>query len=147
MTSPDYIYTTYIKSTPQKVWQAITNPEFQKQYFGFPLASDWKPGSAWRMENPNSTLGGKVLESKPPEKLVFTWAENDKPELGTSKVTYEITQVGDTVRLMVLHDELSPGMASRISTGWPRVISSMKSLLETGAALDMGTMKKGDCAA
>src|ERR1700742_3450455 len=141
MSNPDYIYTTYIKSTPQKVWEAITNPEFQKQYFGFPLACDWKPGSSWRMENPNSHLGGKVLEAKAPEKLVFTWAEADKPELGTSKVTYEITQVGDTVRLMVLHGELSSGMAARISTGWPRVISSMKSLLETGAALDMGTMK------
>jgi uncharacterized protein YndB with AHSA1/START domain len=147
MSNPDYVYTTYIRSTPQKVWDAITNPEFQKQYFGHALASDWKPGSSWRSENPTMQLRGKVLEAHAPEKLVFTWAESDKPELGTSTVTYEIAQVGDTVRLMVLHGELTPGMAARISTGWPRVLSSMKSLLETGSGLNMSTLKKGDCAA
>jgi len=147
MSKPDYVYTIYIRSTPQKVWDAITTREFQKQYFGFPLASDWKPGLPWRMENPNAQVAGKVLEVQAPERLVFTWAETDKPELGTSKVTYEIKQVGDAVCLTVIHDELSEGMAARISVGWPRVLSSMKSLLESGAALDMGAMKKGDCAA
>ena len=148
MTSPEYVYTTYIKSTPQKVWDAVTSAEFTRQYFGVPLISDWKPGSPWRMDNPNNPVLGKVLESQPPRKLVFSWMEGNNPDLGTSKVTYEIEQVGETVRLMVLHDELSSGMAAKISMGWPRVLSSLKSLLETGAALDMGAMKKGtSCAA
>lgn len=146
MTNPDFIYTTYINSTPERVWQAITTPEFTRQYWGHEIVSDWNVGAEWRMlRNSDHSLNviGKVLESTPPKRLVLSWAEAQRLE-DESQVVFEIESLADIVRLSVTHSKLSTYMASRISQGWPHVLSSLKSLLETGKAF---SGKTGPCQA
>ena len=99
MTKPDFVYTTYIKSTPEKVWQAIITPEFTRQYWGFPLISDWKKGSKWEMRRVSDdgvNVIGKVIENSPNKRLVLSWAEPDKIS-DESQVAFEIEVVGDLV--------------------------------------------------
>lgn len=141
MTKPELIYTTYIRTTPEKLWNAITNPEFTRQYWGGnENVSDWKPGSKWAHvtggEERAVRVVGKVVESIPLKRLVLTWADPGK-ESDVSRVTFEMEPVDDTVRLDVIHGDFQPGsdMVSRVSGGWPRVLSSLKSFLETGEAL------------
>ena len=144
MSNHEFVYTIYIKTTPQKVWNAITSPEFTRQYWGEELISDWKVGSKWehiRTAGMGTVkLGGKVLESVPPNRLVLTWVDPadapDDPE--PSRVTFEIEAIEDMVRLRIIHGNLKAGseMAMKISGGWPRVLSSMKSFLETGVPLN-----------
>ena len=146
----DFIYTTYIKTTPEKVWAAITNPEFARQYWGGHVnVSDWKKGSAWQHEDTTENkllrVTGKVLESTPPKRLVLSWfAPSD--EADSSTVTLEITPVEGMVRLDVTHGEFKPNsvMAGKVSKGWPLVLSSMKSFLETGKAIDIKAVKGCD---
>ena len=144
MDKPSFVYVTYIRSTPEKVWQAITQPEFARQYWGGKaFVSDWKKGSPWtdsggpKTEGGCST-GGEVLESTPPKRLVLTWADPHTPE-DTSRVTLEIVPAGDLVRLNIVHGDFKPGsvMAGKVSMGWPLVLSSMKSFLETGKGIDI----------
>lgn len=140
MTKPEFIYTTYIRATPQKVWDAITTPEFTRQYWGADNVSDWKPGSKWQHvindEKRSIRIVGKVVESVPPERLVLTWADPGD-ESDVSRVTFEIEPLDDMVRLNVIHGDFKPGseMVNKVSKGWPRVLSSLKSLLETGQSL------------
>lgn len=144
MTNPDFVYTTYIQSTQEKVWQAITTPEFTRQYWGQELVSDWKVGAEWRMlRNSDQSVNviGKVLESTPPNRLVLSWAEAEQLS-DESQVVFEIETIEDSVRLIVTHSKLSAYMAGRISQGWPYVLSSLKSILETGKAL---SGKTGPC--
>ncbi len=122
----DFTYTTYIKSTPEKVWQAITNPEFTHQYWGMNNISDWKKNSGWKMVTPDGAtvkIIGKVLESNPPTHLVVSWASPDNLA-DESRVAYDISVVADMVRLDVVHTKLSDDMSKGISAGWPRVLSS-----------------------
>jgi uncharacterized protein YndB with AHSA1/START domain len=138
MTKPELIYTTYIRTTPEKLWDAITNPEFARQYWGGnENVSDWKPGSKWEHVSGDITrVTGKVLESVPPKRLVLTWA--DPADLAdVSRVTFTLEPVEDTVRLDVIHGDFKPGtdMVTKVSGGWPRVLSSLKSFLETGESL------------
>ncbi len=142
MTRPDFVYTTYIKSTPEKVWQAIVTPEFTRQYWGFPLVSDWKKGSKWEMQRADNSVNvvGKVLENSPPKRLVLSWAEPEFPD-DVSQVVFEIETVGDLVKLDVIHSKLSEYMAGRISKGWPLVLSSLKSFLEGGKPIDILALK------
>ena len=150
----EFVYTTYITSTPQKVWDAITNPEFTRQYWGKVNVSDWKPGSKWKMvsiDGPDVVnIIGEVLESRPPSRLVVSWAspENAGNMSEHSRVTYEIEAIGPVVRLNVVHDQLRAGseMAAGISKGWPLVLSGLKSFLETGKSFDIMAVK-GPCAA
>jgi uncharacterized protein YndB with AHSA1/START domain len=139
----DFIYTTYIKTTPEKVWQAITNPEFTRQYWVNENISDWKKGSEWKHVTPEGGVKvvGKVLESNPPKRLVMSWAgvENKADE---SQVVFDISVVDDLVKLDVVHTKLSADMGGKVSGGWPLVLSSMKSFLETGKALDIMAFKK-----
>lgn len=133
----DFIYTTYIKSTPEKIWEAITTPEFTRQYTGHEYVSDWKKGSTWEMRrNKDNSVNvtGKVIESAAPKRLVLGWAESDKPS-DQSQVAFEIEPVDQMVRLTVTHSQLSDYMGGRVSHGWPIVLSGLKTLLETDKPL------------
>lgn len=140
-----FVYVTFIASTPEKVFEAITRPEITRRYWGHDNVSDWTPGSRWEhvRDNEEKTVNivGKVVESSPPSRLVVTWAgasEEADPE-AYSRVTFDIEPYEDMVRLTVSHDDLivGSGMASGVSKGWPIVLSSLKSLLETGRSLDI----------
>lgn len=152
MTTPrDFIYTTYIKTTPEKVWQALTTPEFTKQYWVNKNISDWKTGSEWRHEHGgdgHTLVIGRVVESNPPHRLVLSWAAPENLA-DMSQVSFDISVVGGMVRLDVVHGQFIAGseMAEKVTGGWPRVLSSLKSLLETGSALDMGALKSCSAAA
>ncbi|HEU4812790.1 MAG TPA: SRPBCC family protein [Xanthomonadaceae bacterium] len=140
-----FVYVTYIRSTPEKVFDAITKPEIARRYWGHENVSDWKPGSTWEHVRANEQrtveLVGKVVETSPPTRLVITWAnasQADDPD-AYSRVSFDIAPYEDMVRLTVTHDELEvgSGMANGIQKGWPIVLSSLKSLLETGHAMDV----------
>ena len=135
------VYTTYIRSTAKKTWAAITKPEFTRQYWaGLANVSDWKKGSKWQhVTNENEAwIVGEVVECIPGERLVVTWADPDDLK-DKSLVTFEIQQIKNAVCLTVTHDKFKAGskMADKVSWGWPRVLSSMKSFLETGKGLDV----------
>jgi uncharacterized protein YndB with AHSA1/START domain len=140
-----FVYVTYILSTPEKVFEAITKPELAARYWGHENVSDWRPGSNWEHVRANGErtveLVGKVVEISPPTRLVMTWANASQasdPE-AYSRVTFGIEEYDDMVRLTVTHDELEAGsgMANGISKGWPIVLSSLKSFLETGRGIDI----------
>jgi len=137
-----FVYVTYIASTPARVWKALTDGELTRQYWKHTNESDWKPGSKWKhvADDGQKTvrLVGQVVEVIPNKRLVLTWAEPAAAADAArhSRVAIEIEAVGEMVRLTVTHDELQPEMAQKIGAGWPRVLSSLKSLLETGRALD-----------
>ena len=149
MTNADLIYTTYIKTTPEKLWEAIINPEFARQYWGDCAAfSDWKKGSKWKLERVgNKTVlhVGEVLECVPPKRLVLSWASPEDLK-DVSRVSFDIEPVHDLVRLVVVHGEFKAGstMSGRVSQGWPLVFSSLKSYLETGTPIDILAIK-GPC--
>ncbi len=142
MNKPELVYTTYIRSTPEKTWEAITKPEFTRQYWGgMANVSDWKQGSKWQhlsTEN-EAWITGEVLECNPPKRLVLSWADPDNLK-DVSRVTYEIEPLEGMVRLTVTHDSFQAGsdMAGKVSKGWPHVLSSLKSFLETGTGLKVG---------
>lgn len=150
MSKQTFVYVTYIASTVDKVWNALTDPEMTKQYWArHRNASDWNVGSRWRHEdydNPSTVdIVGTVLEKTPPSRLVVSWASpaDEGNPAKTSRVTYHVEAYQDVVRLTVTHDELEPDspMLSGVSRGWPAVLSSLKSLLETGKPLDMLTKR------
>jgi uncharacterized protein YndB with AHSA1/START domain len=138
-----FVYAIYIASDPETVWKALLDGEFTRQYWGYDNVSDWRPGSSWEHVRADASrtvaLIGEVIESQPPHRLVITWAEpKDKNARARhTRVTFEIEGVADMVRLTVTHDELEPGsgMERSIKDGWPRVLSSLKTLLETGRPL------------
>lgn len=140
-----FVYVTYILSTPQKVFEAITRPNIARRYWGHENVSDWKPGSGWQHIRANDErtveLAGKVVEISPPSRLVITWANASQASdpASHSRVTFEIEEYEGMVRLTVTHDELEAGsgMARGIQRGWPVVLSSLKSFLETGRGLDV----------
>ena len=145
-----FVYVTYILSTPEKVFEAITRPEIARAYWGHENVSDWKVGSEWRHIRADAKrdvqLVGKVIESAPPRRLVISWAnqsQKDDPSK-TSRVTFEVEPQGEMVRLTVSHDELEAGggMEKGIRRGWPLVLSSLKSFLETGRAIDILALPK-----
>lgn len=140
-----FVYVTYIASTPEKVFDAITRPELARRYWGHENVSDWTPGSDWQHVRANEErtveLVGKVVETSPPTRLVITWANASQaadPD-AYSRVMFDIEPYDDMVRLTVSHDELQAGsgMANGIQKGWPIVLSSLKSFLETGRGLDV----------
>jgi uncharacterized protein YndB with AHSA1/START domain len=143
MSADKFVYVTYIASTPAKVWKALTEGELTRQYWKHTNESDWRPGSKWKhvADDGQGTvrLVGQVVEVIPNRRLVLTWGDADTSETADcSRVAIEIETVGNMVRLTVTHDELKPGseMSRSISEGWPRVLSSLKSFLETGRPLD-----------
>lgn len=140
-----FIYVTYILSTPEKVFEAITKPELARRYWGHENVSDWKAGSRWEHIRANDErtveLVGKVIEVSPPSRLVITWANASQAAdpASHSRVTFDIEEYENMVRLTVTHDELEvgSGMEKGIKRGWPVVLSSLKSFLETGRGLDV----------
>jgi uncharacterized protein YndB with AHSA1/START domain len=136
------IFEIYIRTTPERLWQAIIDPEIRSKYnFGASVTSDWTPGSRMEMGHPGAPalLGeGEVLEVDPPRKLVHTmtalWSDEVKSE-GPSRVSWEIVQVGDSCRLVLTHDQLRDGANDEIYGGWPMILSGLKTWLETGELL------------
>ena len=141
MKKPKLVYKTYIRSTAKKTWDAITKPEFTRQYWGgMANVSDWKKGSKWQhlAKDNDPWILGEVTESAPPKRLVLTWADPDQLK-DKSRVAFEIEPIEDMVCLTVTHDRFKTGsdMANKVSRGWPLVLSSLKSFLETGNGLNV----------
>jgi len=141
---PAFVYTIYIAASPAKVWQALTSAEYSRKYFsGFAIEADLKVGGAFIARAPDGSvhISGEVIECDPPSKLTITWNVNWPAlveKLGPTLVTYEIEQAGDVVKLTMLqsHDrDISDDILSGGRAGWPAILSSLKSLLETGQAL------------
>ena len=136
------VFEIYIKTTPERLWEAITDPELRSKYnFGAQVNSDWTPGSRFEMAHPAAgvVLGeGENLEVDLPRRLVQSmvalWSDDVKNE-GTSRVTWEIEPVGDSCQLTVTHDELREGANDELYGGWPMILSGLKTLLETGEEL------------
>jgi uncharacterized protein YndB with AHSA1/START domain len=136
------VYEIYIKTTPERLWEAITDPELRSKYsFGVGTRSDWTPGSGYEAVHDGAGITiaeGENLEVDPPRRLVqsFTalWGDDVKSE-GASRVTWEIEPVEDSCRLVVTHDELREGANDQLYGGWPMILSGLKTLLETGELL------------
>ena len=143
MSKPEFVYVTYIETTAEKLWQALTDGDFTERYwFGHRCASDWKSGSEYRFtKQGHPTIQGKVLAVDPPKRLAYSWdsCSPEEQRERTSRVTFDLEPRGKVVKLTVTHDELDErGVTLRnISGGWPMVMASLKSLLETGHALDI----------
>lgn len=143
MADSRFVYVTYIRTTPAKLWQALLEPEFTRQYWAQTWQeSDWKPGSSWRIMIPDGRVGdsGEVLEIEPHRRLVLSWRNEFMPELreeGYSRLTYELEPVGESVKLTVIHEIDRPDskLIGATSQGWPHILASLKSLLETGESL------------
>jgi uncharacterized protein YndB with AHSA1/START domain len=152
MTKPGFVYVTYIATSPEQVWRALVNTDVTREFWVDPTSdrpahenvSDWKPGSRWEHRRIDAAgtvdMVGKVVESSPPRRLVVTWArpKDAEDEAKHSRVTFDIEPQGDgLVRLTVTHEDLEGDaqMLAGISDGWPKVLSNLKTLLETGRAL------------
>jgi uncharacterized protein YndB with AHSA1/START domain len=136
------VFEIYVKTTAERLWAAITDPELRAKYnFGASVASDWLPGSTLTMSARGGTLllgDGEVLQADPPRRLVHTmrarWSEDVERE-GVSRVTWEIEPIADSCRLTLTHDELREGAHEELYGGWPMILSGLKTLLETGETL------------
>ncbi len=144
MDKSTFVYVTYIRTTPEKLWAKLTDTEVAREFFwGTVLHAEWKVGGAWNSTAPDGTLvdGGEVLEIDPPKKLVLRWRHELQPEKkaeGDSRMTYTLEQKDEMVKLTVLH-EMDRGQSKfieAVSNGWPTILSSLKSLLETGTPME-----------
>jgi uncharacterized protein YndB with AHSA1/START domain len=143
MPTSRFVYVTYIRTTPQKLWQALIDPAFTRQYWVETWQDcEWKKGAAWKLMLPDGRVGdsGEVLEIEPERRLVLSWRNEFKPELreeGYSRMTYELEPVAESVKLTVIHEIDRPDskLIEGVSAGWPNILSSLKSLLETGESL------------
>ncbi len=142
MARSTFVYVTYIRTTPEKLWAALTSDaEFMKQYwFGVHCQSQWTAGSPWKMVHGDGqvTDAGEIVEAEPPRRLVIRWLHQSKPELkaeGESLCTLELEATGAAVKLSITHTiERDPSkLIAAVSGGWPKIISNLKSLLETGS--------------
>lgn len=142
MARSTFVYVTYIRTTPEKLWSSLTtDTEFMKQYwFGFHCESHWTAGSAWKMVSADGVItdAGEIVEAAPPRRLVIRWQHQNKPELkveGASLCTMELEPNGGAVKLSITHTiEREPSqLIAAVSGGWPMILSNLKSLLESGA--------------
>ena len=135
-----FVYVTYIRTTPQKLWAALTEQEFIGQYwFDMTIECGWQKGSPWKMAFPDGRLAdtGEIAEIDPPRRMVIKWQHEWKPELkaeGPSLCTIELEPQGAAVKLTITHEieRREAQLITAVSGGWPRIISNLKSLLETG---------------
>ena len=141
--SSTFVYVTFIRTTPERLWSALTSPEFTKQYwFGVHHDTDWKVGSSWQMVFPDGRIAdtGEIVESDPPRRLVLKWRNEFRPELkaeGYSRCVIEIEPEDGAVKLTITHSIDRDGslLIGAVSGGWPRILANLKSLLETGEVL------------
>jgi uncharacterized protein YndB with AHSA1/START domain len=139
-----FVYVTFIRTSPEKLWDALIKPEFTRQYWCETVQDcDWRVGSSWKLMIPDGRVGdaGEVREIDAPKKLVLTWRNEFRPELhaeGFSTLTFTLEPTADTVKLTVVHEMDRPQskLIEAVSGGWPTILSSLKSLLETGQPLE-----------
>ncbi len=139
-TRSSFIYATFIRTTPQKLWEALTAPQFARKYwFGTTVECSWKKGSPWKLVGADGSVTdtGEILEIDPPRRMVIRWRNEWSPELkaeGPSRCTIELEPAGPAVKLTITHeiDRPESRLITAVSGGWPAVISNLKSLLETG---------------
>ena len=139
-----FIYVTYIRATPEQVWAALTQPEFTRRYWCETWQDcTWEKGAAWKLMIPDGRVGdaGVVVEIDPPRRLVLRWRNEFVPEMredGDSLCSFEIEPTPSGAKLTVLHESDKPDskLIEGVSNGWPSILSSLKSLLETGEALE-----------
>jgi uncharacterized protein YndB with AHSA1/START domain len=135
-----FVYVTYIRTTPEQLWSALTDADFMQQYwFGMRCESEWKAGSPWKLVFPDGRVAdtGEIVEADPPKRLVLKWRNEFKPELkaeGYALCTMELEPAGSAVKLTITHsiDRKGSKFIEAVSGGWPRILSNLKSLLETG---------------
>src|SRR5664279_4368223 len=142
MSKPEFVYTTYIETSSEKLWHALTDGDFTERYwFGHRVTSDWQVGSSYKFVAADMhSIEGKVLISDPPKRLAYSWDPScsaDAQAERTSRVTFDLEPRGKVVKLTVTHDNLDEGGKTlrNISGGWPMVLASLKSLLESGKPL------------
>ena len=139
-----FVYVTFIRTTPEKLWDALTKPEFTRKYwFGSSLDSNWGQGAAWQLKTPDGGLtdSGKVVEIDRPRRLVLSWKHERFPEMKgdeSARATFELEPQGDVVKLTVTHesDKKDSKLIKGVSNGWPIILASLKSLLETGESIE-----------
>ena len=142
--SEKFVYVTYIRTTPEKIWDALTKPEFTRAFwFGTVMESSWQKGQPWKMVGESGTIfdAGEVLEVEKPKRLVLSWRHQMRPELkaeGEARCTIDLETTKDMVKLTVTHTMERAGskLIAAVSGGWPSILSSLKSYLETGKALE-----------
>ena len=138
-----FVYVTYIRTTQQELWAALTTPEFMKKYwFGTKFETDWKVGSPWKMIYPDGrvTDAGEIAEFDRPRRIVLTWKHERRPELaaeGYARCSIELEPQDDAVKLTISHtiERADSKLIEAVSAGWPLILSNLKSLLETGRVL------------
>ena len=143
MARSTFVYVTYIRTTPEKLWSALTDVEYIKQYwFGMSGESQWTAGSSWKLVSSDGQIfdAGEIVEADPPRRLVIRWRNQIKPELnaeGDSLCTMELEPSGTAVKLSITHtiEREASNFIAAVSGGWPKIISNLKSLLETGSAV------------
>lgn len=141
MTASTFVYVTFIRTSATELWNALTDPEVMRKYwFGFYQESDWHAGSSWTLMHPDGRVAdtGEIVESDPPKRLILKWRNEFKAELkaeGYSQCVFEIEPAADAVKLTVTHsiERDKSKLIQAVSGGWPRILSNLKSLLETGA--------------
>lgn len=144
MAESRFVYVTYIRTTPEKLWQALREPEFTRQYWAETWQEcEWKQGASWKIMIPDGRVGdsGEVLEIVPNRRLVLSWRNEFVPEMRVedySRLTYELEPLGDSVKFTLIHEMDKPDskLIEAVSTGWPHILASLKSLLETGESLE-----------
>jgi uncharacterized protein YndB with AHSA1/START domain len=144
MAESQFVYVTFIRTTAEKLWRALLEPEFTRQFWmNTTQESDWKPGASWRIVKPDGGTadGGEVVEIEPYRKLVLKWQNRLFPEMtaeGYSRMTYDLEQKGEMVKLTVTHqmEKSESKFIKAVSGGWPMILASLKSLLETGESLE-----------
>lgn len=138
-----FVYVTFIRTTPAKLWDALTEPQFIRQYwFGMTVDCAWKKGAPWKLVKSDGNIAdaGELLEFDPPRRMVIRWQNEWKPELkaeGPSRCTIELEPTGGAVKLTISHeiDRPNSGLITAVSGGWPKIVSNLKSLLETGSTV------------
>lgn len=153
MSKASFVYVTYIRTTPEKLWQALTDPEFNRQYWrGAHQESEWKVGSPWKIvyDDGHVADAGEILEIEPLKRIVIRWRNEWSPEFkaeGYTRCTFDIEEAGEMMKLAIIHEAEAEGayrfITDGVSNGWPLILSSLKSLLETGKPLPKTDRPKG----